>query len=348
MEYKKNYVSIVMPFFNHPDLVCQMIDSIIANTYTQWELIAVDDGSNEQTKQKLQQYSTKDNRIKILNRTIEPKGAPTCRNIGIENASGEYIIFFDSDDYINEHCLAERVKAISKKLELDFMIFPSGVYNGEEIIEDDYQNSYGYPIYPDDIQAFAERNLPYIVWNNIYRTQSLKSNNIKWDEELLSLQDSDFNLQCLLKGLKYEYANTKPHYGYRIENKGKSISTSLASKEKIESQIYHVNKFNTYIQDKFGHCYDKALHSGVLFMYNMILRNGFDSTIAHELETSEREHNISYCKLFHLQIVFSKFLVLFLNKRRARQIPMFFYLQHQEKIRREKEKLIKEIISNRT
>ena len=117
-----------MPTFNHEEELAVMIDSIKCNTYDNWELLAIDDGSEESTISLLQRYAQEDSRIRLICRSRLPKGAPTCRNIGIDEAQGKYLVFFDSDDYITPDCLGQRVQSIEAHPELDFMVFPSGLY----------------------------------------------------------------------------------------------------------------------------------------------------------------------------------------------------------------------------
>ena len=102
---KHPLLSIVIPVFNHPNLVKVMIDSILLNVFTDWELLVVDDGSDAFTLSFLNDLTRDDSRICLLHRGEKPKGAVTCRNIGMDAAQGSYIVFFDSDDYITPQCL---------------------------------------------------------------------------------------------------------------------------------------------------------------------------------------------------------------------------------------------------
>ncbi len=129
-------VSIIIPVYNRPVLVAEGIESVLAQTSPNWELIVVDDGSTDNTWQVLESYTAKDERIRVFKRDREPKGAPTCRNIGAELAKGEYLIFFDSDDLLLPHCFAGRLKAFKENPEMDFLVFPMGMKNLQgEIIE---------------------------------------------------------------------------------------------------------------------------------------------------------------------------------------------------------------------
>ena len=115
MELLITSLSIIMPVFNHHDEVATMIDSILANDFQSWELLAVDDGSEADTLQLLERYAEADSRIKVVRRDRQPKGAQTCRNIGLEMACGEFVIIFDSDDYIAPYCLRQRVEMLQKR-----------------------------------------------------------------------------------------------------------------------------------------------------------------------------------------------------------------------------------------
>ena len=117
-------LSIVMPVYNKLEQTLYMIESIRANRFQLWELLVVDDGSDEDTITVLNQLPYKDSRIRIIRRNRSPKGAQTCRNIGMEQAQGKYIIFFDNDDYVLPHCLETRVNAMESNPSLDFMVFP--------------------------------------------------------------------------------------------------------------------------------------------------------------------------------------------------------------------------------
>ncbi len=91
-------ISAIVPVYNTEKLVGRCIDSIIAQTYPNWELILVDDGSTDKSFSVLKEYETKDCRIKVIHQ--ENAGPGLARNKGIQNASGDYIVFVDSDDVI--------------------------------------------------------------------------------------------------------------------------------------------------------------------------------------------------------------------------------------------------------
>ncbi|MCR4918216.1 MAG: glycosyltransferase family 2 protein [Prevotella sp.] len=333
-------LSIVMPFFNQKDMVAEMIDSILANDYQDWELLAVDDGSEADTTHFLQKRYEKDTRIKIISRSREPKGAQTCRNIGLETASGEYVAFFDSDDIVAPHCLRTRVEQMEKHSELDFMVFRSGTATaagGKTAFDPTPTNlTFGYPISKDDVEAFCDRFLPFVVWNNIYRRQSLLSHGIRWDTRLLSLQDSMFNLQCLLAGLRYDYSPTPPDYGYRTDTPG-SVSKKLKSKAHLESHVYITERFFDMVQQHYGQRYDHALYRGAL---QVLLQTARSGTLYRDFNLSMsatvRKYSFTWGRIFSIQVRLFHLLCRFMPLSLARQLSFLCYLLWSSRIEKRK------------
>lgn len=318
-------LSIIMPFFNHKEVVATMIDSILANELQDWELLAVDDGSTQDTLDFLKHYE-KDVRVHFIQREREPKGAQTCRNIGLEMARGEYVVFFDSDDYITPTCLNGRIEAIERHPELDFIVFRSGIFCDGSFCPEPTNLTFGYPIYRDDIEAFCTRFLPFVVWNNIYRKRSLVDRHITWDTKLHSLQDSMFNLQCLLAGLKYSYSDTPPDYGYRLSTPD-SISKKLKSKEHLDSHVYITEQFFSKIQQRYGHRYDHALYRGALQVLLQTTRSGIlyrDFNLS--MSATVRKYSLTWGCIFSIQVRLFHLLCRFLPLSLARQLSFLCYL----------------------
>lgn len=314
-----------MPVFNHPTELKVMIDSILANNYKDWELLAIDDGSDKDTLDILQQYAAADDRIHFVKRELAPKGAQTCRNIGLQMARGEFICFFDADDAIAPYCLEQRIAELTTHPELDFMVFRSSIYGHDELKQDDYKNMYGYGIYKDDIAAFCARTLPFIVWNNIYRRTSLEKYNICWDTNLLSLQDAQFNLHTLLAGMRYAYSDKPADYYYRIDTLS-SVSKNIYSEAHFISNLHAIQSFYEQINPVYGKRYNHALYQGALFVNLKITREHFSKDFSTKLAKIVYQYSPAYGILFHLQIILTWILLKFLPYKIARQIPMFPYL----------------------
>ena len=101
---KKNIlISIVVPTYNNEKFLDKCVESILSQTYHEFELLIINDGSTDNTINVLQPYLKKDKRIKLHN--TKNKGVSSARNLGISKAKGEYICFIDSDDWVEKDYL---------------------------------------------------------------------------------------------------------------------------------------------------------------------------------------------------------------------------------------------------
>lgn len=120
--------SIIIPTYNRAHVIGETLDSINAQTYENWECIIVDDGSTDDTNIIVKKYLEKDNRFQFHHRPDNRlKGANACRNFGIENSKGEYIMFLDSDDICEPFCLTERVDKVVNDSSIDLLIRDTGL-----------------------------------------------------------------------------------------------------------------------------------------------------------------------------------------------------------------------------
>lgn len=104
-------ISVIVPVYNSEKYVRRCIESVIMQTYQNWELIMVDDGSEDNSLTILYEYEKQDSRIKVIHQ--DNKGPGNARNKGINHATGDYIVFVDSDDRIDENYFS----LLSKKTE---------------------------------------------------------------------------------------------------------------------------------------------------------------------------------------------------------------------------------------
>lgn len=107
-------VSIIMPVYNAEKYLCEAIESVLNQTYTDFELLLINDRSTDNSKGICVEYSKKDNRIILLENDSESHGPGPTRNIGLDHAIGEYIYFMDADDWVEAELLEQAVKRIEK------------------------------------------------------------------------------------------------------------------------------------------------------------------------------------------------------------------------------------------
>jgi len=129
-------ISVILPTFNRGHSIVAAVESVVRQTYTDWELLVVDDGSTDNTEALLAPLVEKEPRIRYMKQ--KNRGAPMARNAGINDSFSEYVTFLDSDDlYLPEH-LASRAAVMSSDPSLDLI---SGGFTGDtDIHVPDYRN----------------------------------------------------------------------------------------------------------------------------------------------------------------------------------------------------------------
>jgi glycosyltransferase involved in cell wall biosynthesis len=110
------YFSVIIPTYNRASRIAKAIDSVLAQSFEDWELIIIDDGSTDETKEQVDQYE--DNRITYIFQENAERGA--ARNKGVKNAKGVYVFFLDSDDYIYPNYLVHASDRLSQLTEPEF------------------------------------------------------------------------------------------------------------------------------------------------------------------------------------------------------------------------------------
>lgn len=188
---KKVKVSIIMPVYKVEEYVGKAIESIQAQTLTDWEFLIVDDGTPDKSGEICDEYAAKDERITVIHK--ENGGAPTARNIAIEKACGEYYYFMDSDDWA-EPTMLEDMYNLAKRDEAQLVVagFYIDTYCGKDkYITDDYTVE---DMKFSDKESFRknayklfDKNLLYTPWNKLFEAKYIKDNDLKfpttfWDD----------------------------------------------------------------------------------------------------------------------------------------------------------------------
>lgn len=212
---KKYDVSVIVPVYNVEPYIKRCLESLVNQTLKNIEIIVVNDGSPDNSQDIIDKYVKKyPNKVKSYIK--ENGGQGSARNFGLTVASGEYIGYVDSDDYV-ELDMYEKMYKKAIKSNLDIVICGSyNVYeNGKREIELDRE------IFKDNKKnAFFGR---MAVWNKIYKKQLLLDSNISFRSKLW-YEDLDFTLQILTKAKKIGYIN-KPFYNYLIRE-GSTMNNS--------------------------------------------------------------------------------------------------------------------------
>nr|WP_294925844.1 glycosyltransferase family 2 protein [uncultured Flavobacterium sp.] len=193
-------VSIIIPTYNRAYLISETLDSIISQTYKNWECIIVDDGSDDITEQIVSVYMRKDDRFRYYQRPVNlPKGGNSCRNYGFELSKGIYIKWFDSDDIMFSNFLEKQVNILQTNKNLDFCACQWEYFRDNLSCVKNYINlkPNNHPIY----SYFLESHI-FITQSPLWKKQFLKDKEL-FDLKLFRGQEADFHFRMLTYSPKY-------------------------------------------------------------------------------------------------------------------------------------------------
>lgn len=183
-------VSIIIPTYNRAHLIGETLDSVLAQTYTNWECIVVDDGSTDATDALMAKYCAKDSRIRYYHRPDEHlPGGNGARNYGFKMSRGEYIQWFDSDDLMVENKIALKVETFQKN-EVDFVISQTTYLDTLEVYK------YNYNSEDINLKSYTMEGISWITNDMILKRWVCDQ--VKFNENLKSGQEGNFSYKLLL------------------------------------------------------------------------------------------------------------------------------------------------------
>ncbi len=211
--YSPNKISIICPNYNKGLFIGETIESVIANSYSDWELIIIDDGSTDDSLSIIQDFANRDKRVKYHQQTNQ--GGAVARNRGMSLATGSYLLFLDSDDLISPFCLEVRIKTARQNPDAIGWVFPLLPFKGNFTDQDFVQ-----PWIPPS-NRFLERLIEHdITWTSmspLWKTASIVSH-FQWNAKYPRLQDIEFHTHILLKGEHIlTFPEKKPDCFYRLD-----------------------------------------------------------------------------------------------------------------------------------
>lgn len=242
MNYTNGLVSIVLPIYNVEKFLPKCLDSVVNQTYENLEIICVNDGSPDASAEIVKAYTEKDSRIILINQ--KNQGLSGARNTGIEAAKGEYIMFLDSDDWIDEKTCETAVEQIKKEnaqlvmwnymREFPDKSIPKNIFdaNGQKIIifENESMQSLHRRIAGlagEELRVPENADSAVTAWGKLFRTEIIRDNGLAYtDTKIIGTEDALFNLEAFCYVKKAVFINEYFNH-YRKDN-----DTSLTRKYK--------------------------------------------------------------------------------------------------------------------
>lgn len=245
-------ISVIIPVYNVEKYIIRCLDSISNQTFSDIEIICIDDGSTDNSVHLIENYQKKDDRIILIKNEIN-KGASYSRNIGIKKSSSEYITFVDSDDYVNNDYLECLYLPIYKN---KYDIVFTSTFKNTTIDNDTFKNndkfSGEYQLdkqeYIDTIRRFAGskyQSLCYTVCK-LYNKNFLLKNKIFFLENIAMSEDTHFFIRSILCCPSF-YCNNNAVYYYR-SRLGQVVQT-LDMNKRILDYIYICKDLTKYINN---------------------------------------------------------------------------------------------------
>lgn len=205
----KNMISIIVPIYNVEQYLDCCVQSILAQTYQEIEVILVDDGSSDKSCDICKRWAEKDDRIRYFYQ--ENQGVSVARNRGMKEAHGDYIVFMDADDYICDSYCEELLENLVREcLDIIYCEETSILLDGKTISHGDSRRVYTW----ESSKYEYNRHMAHItVWGALYRKEIIKG--IQFSEDLYVGEDSVFFAMAVRRARKIGYYDASL-YNYRI------------------------------------------------------------------------------------------------------------------------------------
>ena len=262
--------SIVVPVYNRERIIYSVIDSVIEQSYSDWELLLIDDGSTDLSADVCREAAGRDSRIHYFYKTNG--GVSSARNFGIREATGDFIVFLDSDNTLKNNTLEELQNCLQDAKDIDIIVY--GYYvsasskwipaeSSELIITRDLIRQKYLPTH-FNILAQDKYFLKNFVWNKAFRRSFLENSHIVFDETRRIWEDGIFVINCLDKANKIAIIR-KAIYSAYCEQEVEHLSSKLY----VDQILQYINDETEY-KARFGNEMDFSTAHYINSNFNVV------------------------------------------------------------------------------
>lgn len=256
-------VSVIIPVYNNEKYITRCINSVLSQTYRNIEVILIDDGSSDNSGLFCDEFSKKDNRIKVIHQ--KNQGVSVARNVGIVISKGKYIIFVDSDDYISPNLIEKCVESATD--DTDIIMFDYIEDYGSKQINKELNNLYCCN-YESIIDGIMWDKIPSYPWNKFYKRELWSD--IKYPENI-NFEDLAVMPKIFLKAKSICYIKEALYY-YNCANSS-SITSNVNSKNKYGMFISFYKRFKLA---KEMHMNDLIVHNNCRYIKSAVTAYGLN------------------------------------------------------------------------
>lgn len=285
---KNKKISIIVPVYNSDKFLNKCLDSILAQSYDNLEIIIVNDGSTDNSANICDEYSKKDNRIKVIHKDNE--GVSIARNTALDFTTGDYISLIDSDDYIDNDFYEKLINCLSSN-SADIALCKYTL---------DFENNVVKPEEPG-LEFFAnEHNIKYLFTDknkvNAYLCRGLFDANLfkseRYDESIKYMEDLHLFIRLIEKSKKIAVVNEHLYHYYQNPNS----ATHKLSKDRINNQIFGLKKCIELLESKNQNEYAASLKYEIYIaaLYFYIFYGDKKTALDFEEEFNTEENYLAY------------------------------------------------------
>lgn len=295
-------ISVIIPVYNIASYLKACLESVINQTLRDIEIIIINDGSSDQSKEIITNYCSIDSRIILIDK--ENQGVALARKDGLQIAKGEYIHYLDGDDFL-ELDAYELVYKEASNSNADLVFFRFLAVDEISRATKTIRGFKKEKISKIDLIKDALDNQYYSVWQFIHK-KSLYNSNILYDDNLTYGEDAYLTIQLLYFSNKIAILDSKPLLYYLVRKN--SVTNSRFSDSHFESQLRYPELIDLFLSDKPEyHLLQKEISSAKVQMYATLFSNGYLKN-AHKISKNANKLITQYPELKNVAIIkqFSK------------------------------------------
>ncbi|OUQ46347.1 hypothetical protein B5E64_06205 [Drancourtella sp. An12] len=321
---EKKLVTIVVPVYNGEKYLEACIKSILAQSYSNIEILLIDDGSTDNSYKICAHYQKKDNKITVISK--KNTGVSDTRNIGIEKGKGEYISFIDADDKIEPTFIERLVDGMTNGIQACFCQY-NYYYNGYTIKKSMRMRSGTYDVKDIFNEIIDDGTLTGIlfgsVWAGLYSMEMLRKCNIRFNKKIRKNEDGLFNIEYISKADKIRVIPDELYLyrQWKVKSKKENIYPISYELDKCSEAIekYYVDYFPEYVCSKYFKQQMMRRKISVLFWKTLKIANAqqnYFECIRYVRKLSKQIDRADYqCLQWEKMNIYKKLLITLIKHR---------------------------------
>lgn len=268
MKSNRTDVSIIVPVYNAQATLERCIDSVLKQTYTNFELLLVDDGSKDDSGKICDAYACRDERIMVIHKANS--GVSDSRNQAMEAAHGQYLQFLDSDDWLTPESTGLMLRA-AKENQCDMVIADFYRVKNDRVAHKGDIKEAGLLTREDFAMYMMENPADFyygVLWNKLYRRDIIEKHRLRMDSKISWCEDFMFNLEYM-RHMESVYVLPVPVY-YYVKTKGSLVSQGASISKTLEMKQQVFEYYNQFYQEVFDEeVYEKSRRQVYRFLIDV-------------------------------------------------------------------------------